>query len=837
MVKMPGLERVFQWLARIYFLAVLAVASLYLLLANVAVANQWIVRSPMFNWISIVVRWYPAFYVSAVLIISGALYWSRGRKSASVPAFFAFQLFVAFCLRWFSVISNPVPGPMTLGWSFLILCSLIWVAMIDIASGTEEKVVSSSVQGPSLKAVILATIFVTGCYFCFGPARLLFVGDLEAKWGAVLTLALSVLAHLALFMLFLVVLSVAMKISGWIGRPGWRGFLGLHITLAIFGFILLRQIVLPALTFTGWVANLYALAFSSTLSFYLAAVRVRFRRLHPTDWLRSWNHWQQGLLYCSLIAAAAFACTRAVPTLDWNFLFQKVAVFGVWVAAFYVFHRLCRPEAVSIPATIALLILGTAGLQMFAVVTRSWPLKATTSVTYLNQAVSEYLKRDSSFHSLRDLARGSRINASGQNFYQYLSDNSNVPYTIPVFAPETNLVDRLEPSNQPRPNIFLFVVDSLRPDYLSPYNKAVNFTPSIEAFAAESVVIPKAFTRYAGTALAEPSIWTGTMQFHQQFIRSFAPINSLKKLLQADGYESWVAVDLVMSVVDDPEFKVKDLNKGVQEWDELELCKVLSDVQSNIDSRTGSAPLFVFAQAQNIHQVAIERRRITARHDYPGFEPRIASEVEKMDHCFGGFIKYLKTKGMYDNSIVIITSDHGDEFYEHGNFGHIASLFPEVLHIPMFFHLPASMRSQVVIDPEAASFTTDITPSLYYLLGHRPLKKNPLFGKPLFATTLAELRSAQFPYYMVASSYSPIYGVLDRRGDSLFIADALNHENYFFDLAHDPQAKENRITFSLESQNELLLTHEIDAIADFYQFKKTATVPQTKVGVASGHSD
>jgi hypothetical protein len=501
---MRDLERVFQWLARTYFLAVLAVASLYLLLANIAVANQWIVRSPMFNWIPIVVRWYPAFYVSAVLIISGALYWSRGRRSASVSAFFAFQLFVACFLQWFSVISNPVPGPITLGWSFMVLGSLIWVAAMDIASAEEANPITSLVRGPSLKAVVLATLFVTTCYFCFGPARLLFVGDLEAKWGAVLTLALSALAHLALFMLFFVMLSVAMKISGWIGSPEWRGFLGLHITFAIFGFILLRQIVLPALTFTGWVANLYALAFSSTLSFYLAATRVRFRRLNPTDWLRNWNPWQQGLLYCGLIAAAAFAGTRAVPALDWNFLFQKVAVFSVWVAAFYIFHRLCQAEAVSIPATITLFILGIAGLQMFAVVTRSWPLKSIAITSYLNKAVSEYLKRDSSFHSLRDLARGSRINASSQDFYKYLSDNTNVPYTLPGFAPETTLVDRLGPSNEPRPYIFLFVVDSLRPDYLSPYNKAVNFTPSIEAFAAESVVFPRALTRYAGTALAEP---------------------------------------------------------------------------------------------------------------------------------------------------------------------------------------------------------------------------------------------------------------------------------------------------------------------------------------------
>src|SRR5258708_7841110 len=130
-------------------------------------------------------------------------------------------------------------------------------------------------------------------------------------------------------------------------------------------------------------------------------------------------------------------------------------------------------------------------MRTFTVLTHSWSLSNFAATTYMNDATAEYLKRDSSFHSLRDLARGSRTNSSNERFYRYLADNSNVSGSngAGVYAPETSLVEHLERTQQPRPNIFLFVLDSLRPDYLSPYNKAVSFTPAIDAFAKESVVI------------------------------------------------------------------------------------------------------------------------------------------------------------------------------------------------------------------------------------------------------------------------------------------------------------------------------------------------------------
>lgn len=160
-----------------------------------------------------------------------------------------------------------------------------------------------------------------------------------------------------------------------------------------------------------------------------------------------------------------------------------------------------------------------------------------------------------------------------------------------------------------------------------------------------------------------------------------------------DGYESWVSVDLVMQYVVDPEFQVKRLNANLKDWDQLDLCDTLTEVQTKMDTRDSKDPLFVFVQAQNTHQFAIQRRQKSPPPPFPGFEPRTAYEVQKVGHCFGKFIEHLKAKGVYENSIVILTSDHGDEFFEHGNFGHVGSLYPEVLRVPLLVHLPTAIKN------------------------------------------------------------------------------------------------------------------------------------------------
>ena len=62
------------------------------------------------------------------------------------------------------------------------------------------------------------------------------------------------------------------------------------------------------------------------------------------------------------------------------------------------------------------------------------------------------------------------------------------------------------------------MIDSLRRDYLSPYNPAVTFTPAIDALARDSLVYRNAFTQYGATGLSVPSLWVGGQILHKQYV-------------------------------------------------------------------------------------------------------------------------------------------------------------------------------------------------------------------------------------------------------------------------------------------------------------------------------
>ena len=117
-----------------------------------------------------------------------------------------------------------------------------------------------------------------------------------------------------------------------------------------------------------------------------------------------------------------------------------------------------------------------------------------------------------------------------------LHTRTNIPRGTSIEPVEVSLAPLTgEPSAQ-RPHIFVFVVDSLRRDYLSPYNPKVTFTPAIAALADDSLVFRSAFTQYGATGLSVPSLWVGGPILHKQYVTPFAPMNSLAKLLAHERY-------------------------------------------------------------------------------------------------------------------------------------------------------------------------------------------------------------------------------------------------------------------------------------------------------------
>jgi arylsulfatase A-like enzyme len=72
-------------------------------------------------------------------------------------------------------------------------------------------------------------------------------------------------------------------------------------------------------------------------------------------------------------------------------------------------------------------------------------------------------------------------------------------------------------------------------------------------------------------------------------------------------------------------------------------------------------------------------------------------EISQSDAAFAAFIADLKTMGLYDKSAVVVVSDHGDQFYEHGSVGHGDTVYQELVHVPLMIHAPGVFPAGKVV--------------------------------------------------------------------------------------------------------------------------------------------
>src|SRR5581483_885247 len=685
-------------------------------------------------------------------------------------------------------------------------------------------------------AALRTALFVSLLYCAISLARSHAQGDASAgvRDDAVV-LAWSVLSHLVLF-LALSATFVLVIASARLARTPARAELALSALVA--GgvvFVGVREVVLAALSLTGPLADLWAALFALAIVAVLvgAALDGFARRdeairdglaavLSPLTLAPSSPALARGGALL-LVGGAAFAIATNVAVYDWNYLVQKLSVGVVWCLAFALLYTAATRSAGRPGWAAGVLVTAVLALVAFrALETHSRKVSAWLGADAADAApvLARHSGYDASFKVLYDaLAPRIADAASGSAFYRFLQENTNISRATKVDPVDVNLVDDLKPTPGPKPNVFIFVIDSLRRDYLGPYNAAVRFTPSIDAFARESVVMESAFTRYGATGLSEPSIWVGGMMLHKQYIEPFHPMNALQKLLETDRYQSYVSVDTILSTVVRPDPSIVELDQGVLNKD-YDLCHSLEDLSGKLrDRRDRSRPVFAYTQPQNLHVAQITRQSTTVvdGESYPGFYAPYASRLKRIDRCFGEFIAMLKAEKTYDDSIVILTADHGDSLGEEGRWGHAYTMFPEIVRIPLIVHLPPAMRANLVHDRGEVAFLTDITPTLYYLLGHRPVRTEAIFGRPLFTEKGDAPSERGRDETLLASSYGPVYAILSDNGRSLYVADGVNYKDYVFALDGN-SADARPVTSEVKRERERQIREQIGEINRFYRF-------------------
>jgi len=798
----------------------MVLTSVYCLLAFLPYTYFELIRSPAYEWMP----WFA--HHQGILFLAGLAgillaEWPR-RKSAADLMCAGILLACGIFLLARPVLPRLQDTWIAYAWSLTSLAPLIIVATIAVARHWPKS--QLDYPKPLLIPYSAAAVISTTAALVYAGGFMLHAyhdaHTLTFGWRDAELTGWSVISHVVVAFLILSLLNLIFVGSRRLRQPAAVslsviGLLGFTLLWAI-----LARFLNSAFSLRGWNAQIYAATLAIAITLWVAWIALPLLAKTGEPATSRVSH----RTISSIIALALSLFALALPTLigggDWNGVLQGTFTLIFWIALAVCFCRLWPSRAdYSVPAMIAVLVLSVVAYKALQVTEIFWAKPLGSTDDEVARAMEDYATQDASFqlaHHILGNARTERCD----DFCRILREYTNIRDA--EAKTDLQLVDTLAAAAGPHPNIFIFVIDSLRPDYLGAYNPVVDFTPNLDAFAHDSVTVHNVYTQYAGTSLSEPTIWAGAMLLHAHYIQPFAKVNSLEKLAHADGYRMMVSYDEVLSELLSPSDDLVKLDTDKKLWNHFEVCSTIQQAEGQLDAGLAKKPLLFYAQPKNVHQFANNDMPPRTDNNWqirPGFNNRVAYEVHQVDDCLGKFFAYLKTQRLYDDSIIIVTSDHGDATGEFGRTSHSLLIYPEIMRVPLLVHLPQNMGKALVYDDTHISALTDITPSLYYLLGHRPILRGPVLGHPLFVLRPAELKSYQRDELFLASDERAVYGLLTDNGRLLYTAYASPAESFLFDLSHDPNAQHNLVTDPLKQRYDEQVIEHLHTLADFYGYK------------------
>ncbi|MGE5205823.1 MAG: sulfatase-like hydrolase/transferase [Chlamydiota bacterium] len=784
--------------------------SLYCLLAFLPYTYYALIKAPAYEWMP----WFAHRHALLYWLVwaGGAVAYWPGRKAAWHTATFLVLAAPGLYLLARPFMPSVQSDRSAYVASLLALAALLLTTVPDASRSWLRRREGASEQFPYSTAVLTAVLVA----LLYSAGTILHAYLDKGTFGfhaaeAELT-AWSLLSHVTLAV---AVFSVFNFISLLAARRLRTALVAALCFAAL--WLGLSRFLSSAMSFEGWPAQLYAACLAAALTLFVSSLLLPF-----LERVNSASNSRKAITVslAGVVAIAAVALPSIIRGGDWNGILERTCTLIFWVVLTACLYRL-RPQRAHYSAVAMIAVLLVCGFTYKGLQASEifWAKPLGDTDDTINRHMQTYALQNASFQLVHDLL-GNAPRENCGDLCRIMREYSDIRGASAV---DVRLVNPLLPRSGYRPNIFIFVIDSMRPDYLGAYNPKADFTPNLDALARDSVVLHNVYTQYSGTTLSEPAIWAGAMLLHAHYLQPFAKVNGLEKLARADGYQMVVSYDTVLSQLLSRSDDLIKLDTDKPLWNRFEVCSTVAQTENALDQgRDHSRPVLFYAQPMNVHQFAHNDRPRMSSANWrirPGFNNRIAYEVHQVDGCLGGFVQYLKARGLYDDSIIVITSDHGDATGQFGRYSHSTSIYPEIVRVPLIVHLPAKLRGQFVYDDQRVSTLTDITPTLYYLLGHRPIIHDPMLGHPLFAATRQELESYSRKDLFLASDVCAVYGILDNNGRFLYVAYDSPPESYLFDLASDPNALHNVLTPALKQQYDERVIDYLHQVADFYNYK------------------
>ena len=270
-----------------------------------------------------------------------------------------------------------------------------------------------------------------------------------------------------------------------------------------------------------------------------------------------------------------------------------------------------------------------------------------------------------------------------------------------------------------RPNVLVYLIDTLRRDGLGCYGHPGPVSPHIDAFAARGILFERAVAQSSWTRPAVASIITGLWPRRHGVNRMedalSAEVTTLAELLRSAGYRTHGVIansSVARAFGFDQGFDGYGKPPNRQWWS----TAVTEAALDWLDRDPGEEPFFLYLHTVDPHAPYAPPADVRAR-----FAPAVPAdgrgglawlkrlgrgeipvtpelradlralydaEVAANDASFGDVLAGLDRRGLLEDTAIVLLSDHGEEFFEHGGWDHGKTLYTEVLEVPLILRFP-----------------------------------------------------------------------------------------------------------------------------------------------------
>jgi choline-sulfatase len=375
------------------------------------------------------------------------------------------------------------------------------------------------------------------------------------------------------------------------------------------------------------------------------------------------------------------------------------------------------------------------------------------------------------------------------------------PKAVSPKAVSPKAVTRKAAAVTARPSVILITIDTLRADHVGCYGAQNVKTPTLDGLAKDGVVFERAISQVPLTWPSHAVILTGTYPF-QNGVQDFTgeplglQFRSVAQAFQKAGYATGAVVSAF--VLD----RSWGLARGFDFYDDEFSAKTFAQKDTGlVDRRAGESvahaiawlkktprrPFFLWLHLYDPHSPYDPPEPF--RTEYSGH--LYDGEIAYADHELGGLISWLKQNHLYDPSLIVMLSDHGESLGEHGEDEHGFFVYNATVHVPLIVKPPAGSGVSAGRKTDPVE-TAAVAPSLLLLAGvkdviEKQFQAPSLLNLPQFEKQAGKEPAYSETFYPFSSfGWSPLHGLESER---FHFIQAPKPELY--DLVNDPGETRN----------------------------------------------